>query len=330
MEFTKKQKQWMIGGVVALVLAGGGTAIVMKHHAQVQADKIAQEEKAAYAKRLKTAQEATEKAESFKAEADVKTAQDAIKKLEEKDKDALIVRVEKVRQNWELVNKADKNVASAEKAKSDATVKTAQTTIDQLKAEMTKAKKTALQKRLDKVKADIKAKKDKAAAEKKSQEKTPQQTAQNSQKPAQAVAQNNGAQASSGDAGVAQAETPASNDGVAYSGYAQAPAQNNSGYTAPTPSGGNVQTPAQPSIGGQASVNRPAGGTSNNSSTPAPAPTPAVTYTGWVRRGNGTVVWSQGGFKTLDEAARAAAAWLNSQDIPSLWDGDSSPSSGAY
>lgn len=190
---------------------------------------------------------------------------------------------------------------------------------------MTKAKKTALQKRLDKVKADIKAKKDKAAAEKKSQEKTPQQTAQNSQTPAQAIAQNNGAQASSGNAGVAQAETPASNDGVAYSGYAQAPAQNNSSYTAPTPSGGNVQTPAQPSTGGQASVNRPAGGTSNNNSAPAPAPapTPAVTYTGWVRNEAGQIIWSQGGFKTLDEASRAAAQWANAH----VWE---SGSYGAY
>ncbi|XHB95957.1 hypothetical protein AAFF39_04075 [Lactococcus garvieae] len=36
------------------------------------------------------------------------------------------------------------------------------------------------------------------------------------------------------------------------------------------------------------------------------------------------------GFKTLDEAAIAAANWLNSQDIPSLWDGDNAPTSGAY
>ena len=246
MKFTKKQKQWMLGGVVALVLAGGGTAVVVNHHAQVQADKIAQEEKAAYAKLLKTAQEATEKAESFKAESDVKTAQDAIKKLKENDKPALIARVEKVRQNWDLVNKATKNVASAEKAKNDATVKTAQAAIDQLKAEMTQAKKTALQKRLDKVKADIKAKKDKAAAEKKSQEAAAQQKAQDPQASAQTVAQNNGAQASSGNAGVAQAETPASNGGAAYSGYAPAPAQNNSGYVASVPSGGSAQAPAQP------------------------------------------------------------------------------------
>lgn len=262
MKFTKKQ--WIIGSVVALVLAGGGTALVVNHQAQVRADKIAQEEKAAYDKLVKAAQEATKKAETFKAEADVKSAQDAIKKLEEKDKTALNARVEKVRQNWDLVNKAEKNVVNAEKAKTDATVKTAQAAINQLKEEMTKAKKTALQKRLDKVKADIKAKKDKAAAEKKSQEAAAQQMAQDAQASAQTVAQNNGAQASSGNAGVAQAETPTANGGAAYSGYAQAPssvpAQNNSGYVASAPSGGSAQAPAQPQQStGNAAYNSGAG-----------------------------------------------------------------------
>lgn len=242
MKFTKKQ--WIIGSIVALVLAGGGTALVVNHQAQVRADKIAQEEKAAYAKLLKTAQEATQKAESFKAEADVKSAQDAIKKLEEKDKTALNARVEKVRQNWDLVNKAEKNVVNAEKAKTDATVKTAQTAINQLKAEMTKAKKTALQKRLDKVKADIKAKKDKATAEKKAQEVAAQQKSQEAQTAAQNNAQTQAADVNNATA--PQAETPASNGGAVYSGYAQAPAQNNSGYVASTPSGGGAQAPAQP------------------------------------------------------------------------------------
>ena len=267
MEFTKKQKQWMIGGVVALVLAGGGTAIVMKHHAQVQADKIAQEEKAAYDKLVKAAQEATKKAETFKAEADVKSAQDAIQKLEEKDKDALIVRVEKVRQSWDLVNKADKNVVDAEKAKTDATVKTAQMAINQLKEEMTKAKKTALQKRLDKVKVAIKAKKDKATAEKKAQEVAAQQKAQETQTATQNNTQNQAADINNATA--PQAETPASNSGAAYSAYAQAPspapAQNNSGYVASAPSGGGAQAPAQPQPNtGNPAYNNGAGANANS------------------------------------------------------------------
>lgn len=261
MKFTKKQ--WIIGSIVALVLAGGGTALVVNHQAQVRADKIAQEEKAAYDKLVKAAQEATKKAETFKAEADVKSAQDAIKKLEEKDKDALSARVEKVRQNWDLVNKAEKNVVNAEKAKTDATVKTAQTAIDQLKEEMTKAKKTALQKRLDKVKAAIKAKKDKATAEKKAQEAAAQQKAQEAQTAAQNNTQTQAADVNNATA--PQAETPASNGGAAYSGYAPAPAQNNSGYVASAPSGGSAQAPAQPQQStGNPAYNSGAGANANS------------------------------------------------------------------
>ena len=261
MKFTKKQ--WIIGSIVALVLAGGGTALVVNHQAQVRADKIAQEEKAAYDKLVKAAQEATKKAETFKAEADVKSAQDAIKKLEEKDKDALSARVEKVRQNWDLVNKAEKNVVNAEKAKTDATVKIAQTAIDQLKEEMTKAKKTALQKRLDKVKAAIKAKKDKATAEKKAQEAAAQQKAQEAQTAAQNNTQTQAADVNNATA--PQAETPASNGGAAYSGYAPAPAQNNSGYVASAPSGGSAQAPAQPQQStGNPAYNSGAGANANS------------------------------------------------------------------
>ena len=53
-------------------------------------------------------------------------------------------------------------------------------------------------------------------------------------------------------------------------------------------------------------------------------PPPVETFTGWVKR-NGVVVWSQGGFKTLQEAGRAAAIWMNEN---ADFDGDYS--SGAY
>lgn len=262
MKITKKQ--WIIGSIVALVLVGGGTALAVNHQAQIRADKIAQEEKAAYDKLVKAAQEATKKAEGFKAETDVKSAQDAIKKLEEKDKKELTARVEKVRQNWNLVNKAEKDVVSAEKAKTDATVKTAQTAIDQLKEEMTKAKKTALQQRLDKIKADIKAKKDKAAADKKAKEQAAQQ---NTQASAQNDTQTQVADINNATA--PQAETPASNSGAAYSAYAQAPspapAQNNSGYVASAPSGGSAQAPAQPQQStGNPAYNSGAGANANS------------------------------------------------------------------
>ncbi|USI68247.1 S-layer homology domain-containing protein [Lactococcus petauri] len=54
-------------------------------------------------------------------------------------------------------------------------------------------------------------------------------------------------------------------------------------------------------------------------------PPPAATFTGWVKNRAGQIVWSQGGFATLEEAASAAAAWANAQPNPEdAW------SSGAY
>ncbi|MGI1837389.1 serine protease, partial [Lactococcus garvieae] len=67
MKFTKKQ--WIIGASIAIVLAGGSTALAVNHQIEVQTEKMAQEEKIAYEHLIKVAQEATKKAETFKAEA---------------------------------------------------------------------------------------------------------------------------------------------------------------------------------------------------------------------------------------------------------------------
>lgn len=257
MKITKKQ--WIVGGAVALVLAGGGAGIVANNQAQAQAEKTAQEAKTAHDNLIKEAKKATEKAETFKAEADVKTAQDTIKKLDEKDKTDLIARVEKVRQNWDLVNKADKAVAIAEKVQNDANVKTAQTSIDKIKDNMANSKKTDLQKRLDKVKTAVKNNKDrakaKAAEEAKSKANAEQQRAQAAQEQAQPQ---NDTQAQSGDvnnAAAPQAEAPASGDPVDYGQYAQAPAQNTPGYNPPA-NGGNG--------GGAVAPSTPSGNTGNS------------------------------------------------------------------
>lgn len=54
-------------------------------------------------------------------------------------------------------------------------------------------------------------------------------------------------------------------------------------------------------------------------------PPPAETFTGWVKNKAGQIVWSQGGFSSLEAAASAAAAWANAQPNPEdAW------SSGAY
>lgn len=257
MKITKKQ--WIVGGAVALVLAGGGAGIVANNQAQAQAEKTAQEAKTAHDNLIKEAKKATEKAETFKAEADVKTAQDAIKKLDEKDKTALIARVEKVRKNWDLVNKADKAVTNAEKVQNDANVKTAQTSIDKIKDNMANSKKTDLQKRLDKVKTAVKNNKDrakaKAAEEAKSKANAEQQRAQAAQEQAQPQ---NDTQAQSGDvnnAAAPQAEAPASGGPVDYGQYAQAPAQNTPGYNPPA-NGGNG--------GGAVAPSTPSGNTGNS------------------------------------------------------------------
>lgn len=246
MKITKKQ--WIVGGAVALVLVGGGAGIVANNQAQAQAEKTAQEAKTAHDNLIKEAKKATEKAETFKAEADVKSAQDAIKKLDEKEKTALIARVEKVRQNWDLVNKADKAVINAEKVQNDANVKTAQSAIDKIKAEMAKSKKDALQKRLDKVKTAVKNNKDrakaKAAEEAKSKANAEQQKAQAAQE--QAKTQNEAQATDVNNGSAPQGDTSVSGGAVDYSQYAQAPAPS---YTPPATggNGGGAVAPSTPS-----------------------------------------------------------------------------------
>lgn len=249
MKITKKQ--WIVGGAVALVLVGGGAGIVANNQAQAQAEKTAQEAKTAHDNLIKEAKKATEKAETFKAEADVKSAQDAIKKLDEKEKTALIASVEKVRQNWDLVNKADKAVINAEKVQNDANVKTAQSAIDKIKAEMAKSKKDALQKRLDKVKTAVKNNKDrakaKAAEEAKSKANAEQQKAQAAQE--QAKTQNEAQATDVNNGSAPQGDTSVSGGAVDYGQYAQAPAQNAPSYTPPATggNGGGAVAPSTPS-----------------------------------------------------------------------------------
>ncbi|WP_285122032.1 hypothetical protein [Lactococcus petauri] len=81
---------------------------------------------------------------------------------------------------------------------------------------------------------------------------------------------------------------------------------------------GNTSNPNPPSTGGGN------GNTGGNNGGGTVTPPPAETFTGWVRR-NGVIVWSQGGFSSLSEAGRAAAAWANAHmDFDGDW------SSGAY
>lgn len=288
MKLTKKQ--WIVGGVLALVLGGVSAGVVANNQAQAQAEKIAQEAKTA-----------TEKAETFKAEADVKTAQEAIKKLDEKDKTGFSVRVEKVQLNWELVNKADKAVTNAEKVQNDANVKTAQATIDKIKDGMAKSKKMALQVRLDKVKTTVKAKKDKAEADKKAKEKAAQEA---QAKQEEARAQNN-TQASVEDTtnntptpagqeapGVGTGNTDSVDNGSVAGGNPTSSAPANPAPSTPQPStpSPSTPTPSEP--------------------TPTPPAPPATVYHTWVRDGSGKIV-AQKDFTSAAEGATWAVALCN-------------------
>jgi colicin import membrane protein len=258
MKITKKQ--WIIGASVALVLAGGSAGVVANNQAQAQAEKMAQEAKTAHDNLIKAAEKATAQAETFKNEADVKTAQAAIKKLEDKDKSALISRVENVQNNWDWVKHANKVVVSAEKTKTDASVKTAQTAIDKLKSEMTKSKKAALQKRLDTVKKAIQAKKEKAEADKKSQENMAQAAAQKAQEVAQPQAE------AANNTAAPQSEAPANGNSVNYEQNVQTPSYNAPAAT-PSPNapagGGNTAPSNPPQNSGNSAYNNGGGANAN-------------------------------------------------------------------
>lgn len=328
MKLTKKQI--IVGGVVAVLLAGGATASVV-HNNNVQAEKVAQQAKEAHDKLIQSVKEKTSQAETYKSENDVKIAQDAIKQLDDKEKSDYTTRIENVQKNWKLVKEADKNVTNAEKIQNDNNAKTAQKAIDNLKDEKIKSKKTALQKRLDKVKTSIKnTKKQKQMTSQKGLNKEKEEVAKKVDNSNQSVSTSNS------EANQAQVEsqtiadpTPVDNGGAStnnvYQPTPQAPVGGNSGS-------GNTSNPNPPSTGGGNTVTPPTGGgnsggngnTGGNNDGGTVTPPPAETFTGWVRNKEGQIVWQQGGFSSLAEAGSAATAWCNANTTSGGW------SSGAY
>lgn len=332
MKLTKKQI--IVGGAVAVLLAGGVTASVV-HNNNVQAEKIAQQAKDEHDKLIQSVKEKTSQAETYKSESDVKTAQDLIKQLDDKEKPDYVNRIEKVQKNWKLVNEANKNVVNAEKIQNDNNVKTAQKAIDNLKDEKIKSKKTALQTRLDKVKTSIKnTKKQKQMTSQKGLNKEKEEVAKKADNSSQSVSVNNS------EVNQAQVEsqtvtdpTPTDNGGVSNDRVYQPTPQT---PQAPTTGGntgsGNASTPNPPSTGGGNTVTPPTGGgnsggnnnTGGNNGGGTVTPPPAETFTGWVRNKEGQIVWQQGGFSSLAEAGSAATAWCNANATSGGW------SSGAY
>ncbi|WP_307984504.1 hypothetical protein [uncultured Lactococcus sp.] len=336
MKFTKKQA--IINGGIALLLVGGAVfGVLYNQHVQAEKDKQVQQEKKEAlenAKRaeeelIKEAKEALLSAQKAPSKNNLEVAKKAISNLkDEQVVKELTKELEGIKTRVKLETAAKKAVSDYQKDAGNADkLKKAQTAVSKLTSSYSKALKAKLEKDI----VTSKAQADKAKKAEETKKAETDKKAKAAQEQAQSIA--------SAEEQAGEPQASASNDDAAYSAYTQgtpAPAQNNSGYVAPTSSGGNVQTPAQPntgstsqpSAGGNAGVNRPAGGTSNNNggspSTPTPAPTPAVTYTGWVRNKAGQLVWSQGGFSSLIEAARAAADWLNANATSGGW------SSGAY
>ena len=322
------KKQVVIGGVVAVLLAGGVTASVV-HNNNVQAEKIAQQAKDEHDKLIQSVKEKTSQAETYKSESDVKTAQDLIKQLDDKEKPDYVNRIEKVQKNWKLVNEANKNVANAEKIQNDNNVKIAQKAIDNLKDEKIKSKKTALQTRLDKVKTSIKnTKKQKQMTSQKGLNKEKEEVAKKADNSSQSVSANNS------EVNQAQVEsqtvtdpTPTDNGGVSNdSVYQPTPQTPQAPTTGGNTGSGNTSTPNPPSTGSGNTVTPPTGGgnsggnnnTGGNNGGGTVTPPPAETFTGWVRNRAGQIVWQQGGFSSLAEASKAAAQWANAQSDPEV------------
>ena len=316
------KKQVVISGVVAVLLVGSITAGVV-HNNNVRAEKVAQQAKDTHDKLIKNVKEKTAQAETYKSESDVKTAQDVIKQLDDKEKSDYVNRIEKVQKNWKLLNEVDKKIINAEKIQNDNNVKTAQKAIDNLKDDKIKSKKTALQTRLDKVKTSIKnTKKQKQMTSQKGLNKEKEEVSKKVDNSSQSVTSDNL------ETNQVQEESQTvtdqmSIDNSAYQPTPQASVDNGRDNTStPNPSStGGSNTVAPPTGGDNSGGNGNTGGNNGGGTVTSP---PAETFTGWVRR-NGVIVWSQGGFSSLAEAGHAAAAWANAHmDFDGDW------SSGAY
>jgi len=320
MKFTKKQIT--VGVVVSLLIAGGAVGIVANHNAQVAHAKQVEEQKqaeekakAAYKKLQEAAQTAVTQAETFKSEADIKSANTAISKLKKENQSPFAERIQKVTANWKAVHETEKLVTTAEKARNDKNVAAAQKSIDQLSTPMVKAQKLALQKRLDVVKKSISDEKAKARAAAESKAKAEQEAQKQAEAAKKAEATNNAVQATS--------DTPTPNNEASTPAYTEEPAvnapsnDNNNSYTPPTNNGGGNSgntgggtTPSQP---------KPPTGGNTGGGGGSTTPPPATTYTGWVRNKEGQIVWQQGGFPTSDAAYAAAANWLNTNATSGGW-----------
>lgn len=331
------KKQVVVGGVVAVLLAGGVTAGAVHNH-NVQAEKAKQVQQEKDKKQeientkkvneglIKEAKTALLTAQKSPTENNLELAKKAISHVKD-DKTAkqLTKELDGIKTRVKLEIEAKKAVADYQKnATNGDKLKKAQTAVSKLTSDYSKTLKEKLTK-------DISTSKAQADKAKKAEEaKKSAQTAKAVDNSNQTAKSNNSeANQTQADSQTVTDPAPTDNGGASNNNaYQPAPQTPQAPVGGGDTGSGNASNPNQPSTGGGNTVTPPTGGGNSggngNTGGGTVTPPPAETFTGWVRR-NGVIVWSQGGFSSLAEAGRAAAIWMNAN---ADFDGDYS--SGAY
>lgn len=336
------KKQTIVGVSLAILLLGGAAGATYSHNVKAEKAKQVQQEKEKK-QAIENAKQADKelliKAKASLAEAqknpsanNLELAKKAISQVkDDKVAQQLTKELDGIKNRVKLETEAKKAVADYQKDAINADkLKKAQTAVSKLTSDYSKTLKAKLTKDIAASKAQAdKAKKAEAAkvaaSDVKSVDNSNKATKSNNSEVNQSQAENS----------VVTDPAPvnngaATNDNVnAYQPTPQTPQAPSGGGNSGS---GNTSNPNPPSTGGGNTVTPPTGGgnsggngnTDGNNGGGTVTPPPAETFTGWVRR-NGVIVWSQGGFSSLAEAGRAAAAWANAHmDFDGDW------SSGAY
>ncbi|GAB7391588.1 zinc ribbon domain-containing protein [Lactococcus garvieae] len=333
MKLTKKQV--VVGGVVALLIAGVGAGVV--HNQNVQAEKAKQVQQEKDKKQeientkkvneglIKEAKSALLTAQKSPNTNNLELAKKAISHVKD-DKTAkqLTKELDGIKNRVKLETEAKKAVAEYQKDATNADkLKKAQTAVSKLTSDYSKTLKAKLTK-------DISTSKAQADKAKKAEEaKKSAQTAKAVDNSNQTAKSNNSeANQTQADSQAVTDPAPTDNRGVSNNNtYQPAPQTPEAPVGGGNTGSGNASNPNPPSTGGGNTVTPPTGGgnsggngnTGGNNGGGTVTPPPAATFTGWVKNKEGQIVWTQGGFKSLDEAYSAAANWLNSNATSGGW-----------
>lgn len=326
------KKQTIVGVSLAILLLGGAAGATYSHNVRAEKAKQVQQEKEKK-QAIENAKQADKelliKAKASLAEAqkspsanNLELAKKAISHVkDEKTVKQLTKELDSIKNRVKLETEAKKAVADYQKDATNADkLKKAQTAVSKLTSNYSKNLKTKLNK-------DISTSKAQADKVKKAEE-AKQAT------PATKVADNSNqtAKSNQSETNQAPAESQAVTD-LAPANNGVVSNENSNAYqpatqTPQAPAGGNggTPTPSAPSTGGGNTATPPTGGgnSGGNNGGGTVTPPPAETFTAWVRNKEGQIVWTQGGFKTLDEAGIAAIHWMNANATGGGW------SSGAY